>query len=70
MTLPTNPHTTYTSPKGRQYRLVGLENSDPKWIGREIRYLWTSRIKFLDDGSNADLFFGYNDNFIKIHLLV
>lgn len=64
--IPTNPHKIYTSPKGRDYRVIGIENSNPKWFNRTKKYMWTIRIKFLDDGTCSDLHYGHNDKLLQV----
>ena len=68
MKIPTNPHITYTSPKGRPFRVSGVskvEDSE-KWINGSYRYHWEVLIKFLDDSSWAKMLYGYSDEFISI----
>ena len=55
MTMPTDPSRTYTSPRGRPFRVSGL--------GRHGRD-WKVTIKFLDGEEEfAELYFDNNDNF-------
>lgn len=53
MKIPTNPNTTYTSPKGRPFRVsaVSKVEDSEKWMGGEYRYHWEITVKFLDDNT-------------------
>lgn len=64
MKLPTDPSHIYTSPKGRQFRVVGVEKlpNSEKWIGQALHYKWTARIRFLDNGKHLDLFTDHYGN--------
>lgn len=68
MKLPTDPNKTYTSPKGRDFRVSGVEMlpETEKWIGRVLKYHWRVTIVFLDDGKFEKLLYGYSDEFISI----
>lgn len=67
--FPNNPNKTYTSPKGRPFRVsaVSKVEDSEKFINGSYRYHWEVLIKFLDDGSWAKMLYGYNDEFIKIN---
>lgn len=49
-----NPHTVYTSPKGRPFRTFGISQRKP---------LWLVHIKYLDNGEMKTLFFDKNDKY-------
>lgn len=61
-----NPSINYTSPKGREYKVVKIEKvkGTEKWFNRVLKYHWDITIKFLDGGSNI-LTYDYNDNLIN-----
>ena len=67
MTLPTNPHITYTSKLGREFRLSSLSiiADSEKWVGQEKKYRWKAVIRFLDDRSFLTLESDYNDKIVK-----
>jgi hypothetical protein len=69
MKIPTNPHQTYTSPKGRQFRVISVEKipNTEKWIGRVEKWHWIATIKMLDNGEIKKIECDYNDNVIKIN---
>ena len=69
MKMPTNPHITYTSPKGRPFRVsaVSKVEDSEKWINGSYRYHTKVLIKFLDDDSWAKIIFGYSGEFISIN---
>jgi len=68
MKIPLNPHITYTSPKGRNFRVIGIEkmHKTVRWIGRTKKYCWKITIKFLDDNTYADTYWNHNDKMFKI----
>ena len=68
-----NPHTTYTSPAGRPFRVLGMErvpNTD-KWIDKVLKWHWCVLIKFLDteESELLRLFYGYDDKIYKKDLV-
>ena len=67
MTLPTNPHQTYTSPKGFEFRLICLEKipETAKWIDRVEKHRWRAVVKMLVSGELLVLESDYNDNIVK-----
>lgn len=58
-----NPHATYTSPKGRKFRTISIERipSTEKYINRAYRSKWRVLIKYADNGVLLWLYFDYND---------
>lgn len=63
MTIPTNPHITYKSPKNRGYRVAGIEKipETEKWINRVIKNKWIVDIVFLDNKERSKLIFNHLD---------
>ena len=57
-----NPHTTYTSPKGREFRTISIERVEgsEKWVNRQQKSKWRVCIKYLDNDRMLWLYFDYN----------
>lgn len=60
----TNPHTTYTSEKGRTYRVSGIEKipDSEKWINQTEKHKWIVTIIFTDNQQPRILKLLYNHN--------
>ena len=69
MKLPTNPHIEYTSPQGKQFRLMVLEKipNTEKWINRVEKSKWKAIIKMIETNELMELECDYDDNVIKIN---
>lgn len=63
-----NPNITYTSPKGREFRVMTLAMipETEKWIGRSLKWHWKATLKMLDDGSILECITGYNDEQLSL----
>lgn len=72
MDIPLNPHTTYTAPSGRPFRVVSVEimRGTERWIEKK-RKCWTRiGIKYLDkQGGKANLIYDYYDKLKKVEKL-
>lgn len=53
--IPTNPHTTYKSNTGREYRVIGVEKMD--------NFLWKISIVYLDHNSHG--YFIFSNDILK-----
>lgn len=60
-----NPNITYTSPKGREYRVFKIQKVEgsEKWLNRVLKYHWDVTIIFTEGDSNI-LTYDYNNNLI------
>jgi len=69
MTIPLNPHTTYVSPKNREYRVAGIGKipGTDKWINRKLKNKWLVSIVFLDNDDKSMLIFNHSDNIEKLN---
>lgn len=58
-----NPHTVYTSPKGREFRTVSIEKipNTSKWVKGTKKCLFKVLIKYLDNDNMLWLIFDYDD---------
>jgi len=68
--MQTNPTITHTSPTGRIYRVVMVEQMlDPpsKWIASRKAFCshWCVLIQY-SEGDKANLFYDYDDKLIKV----
>ena len=65
--IPTNPHITYQSPKGREYRSVYVEKivETEKWINKVLKFHWIVTIKYIDNNEIKKLFYDHNDKLYK-----
>lgn len=63
-----NPHTTYTSPKGKEFRVTGIEKIEDsdKWVNGELKYEWIVNIRYIEDNSSAKLHYNHYDKIIKV----
>jgi hypothetical protein len=70
MKMPLDPAIIYTSPKGRTFRVSGIEKipETSKWIGRVEKHHWIVTIRFLDDNNFGRLYFDHNDIHYKTTL--
>lgn len=64
----TNPFETYTSPKGHQYRVTGIEKIEESgsWINGTLKYNWIVTIYYTSLKKFARLVYDYQDKLIKI----
>ena len=62
-----NPHTTYTSKKGREFRTMSIERipNTEKWINKVLKSKWRVLIKYADNGVLLWLYFDYDDVLIE-----
>lgn len=62
------PNVFYTSPKGREYRVIKIEkvSNSEKWINRVLHFKWMVTIKFREGDTNI-LTYDYNDKLININ---
>ena len=67
MKMPLNPHITYTSPRGREYRIISIEKvpETSKWIDRAEHWHWKITIKYLDTGELKELYYDWNDKLYR-----
>lgn len=58
-----DPNQIYTSPKGREFRVVSIERVEgsEKWINRQQKSKWRVLIKYLDNDRMLWLYFDYSD---------
>jgi len=63
MTIPLNPHTTYVSPRNREYRVAGIEKipHTERWDNRYVKNKWLVSIVFLDNNEHSKLIFNHYD---------
>lgn len=68
MKLPLDPFRTYTSPKGKPFRLICLEKipNTEKWIDRVEKSRWMAMVKMIDTNELMELECDYNDNVTNI----
>lgn len=59
MKIPTNPFKTYTSPKGRDFMVTGIEKLP-------ITGNWRIHVKFLDTGEFKALVYDYYEKLIRV----
>jgi len=66
--IPTNPFKTYTSPKGLEYRVTGLEKLEDtiKFIGREPHWCWEVSIQYLESKKRVKITYSHEKKVIKV----
>lgn len=71
-TIQLNPSIIQTSPRGKQFRVVGLGmdlTQPPKWINGMYKHHWIVTLKFLENNRFTKLYFDSNDKLIKTEKL-
>ena len=64
----TNPFKIYTSPKGHQYRVTGVEKIEDSrsWIDGTLKFNWIVTIYYINLKNFKRLVYDYQDNLKKI----
>lgn len=67
MKMPTIQGIQYTSPAGRDFRVISVDKipETTKWINRTEKSHWEVLIKFYDDNTMLYLRYGYNNEYIS-----
>ena len=65
--IPTDPFKTYTSPKGKEYRVTGVEKLEDtkKWINNSFSWCWEVSIEYLETKQRLKLIYDYKEKVIK-----
>ena len=63
----TNPFATYTSPKGLDYRVTGIEKVEgsERWINGVLKYNWITSICFIESDERISLEYDYSEKVIR-----
>ena len=66
--IPTDPFKTYTSPKGLNYRVTGVEKLEDtiKFINSQPYWCWEVSIEYLESKKLAKITYSHEEKVIKV----